>query len=283
MNFGEHAVRRYAFEGFYRLTSMTIPNSVTNIGDWAFGYCSSLTNVTIPNSVISIGNAAFEGCSGLTSVTIPNSVTKIDAFAGCSGLTSLTIPNSVTSIGELAFEGCSGLTNMVIGNSVTSIGDQAFRGCSGLTSVVIPSSVTSIGGWAFLDLSGLHSVYFQGNAPNGITGSLDTTIFQNAWAGTVFYLPGTTGWGATFGGRPTALWYQPQPQILGSAYGLDVRSNAFHFTVSWATNLSLVVEASSDLANWTPLTTNALASGTNSFSDSSYTNYSKRFYRVRTQ
>ena len=67
----------------------TIPNSVTNIGNSAFSFCSSLTSITIPNSVTSIGNSAFYGCSGLTSITIPNSVTSIGTFAFWSGLTSV--------------------------------------------------------------------------------------------------------------------------------------------------------------------------------------------------
>ena len=137
-----------------------IPNTVTSIGDWAFGWCSDLTSVTIPNSVTSIGKGAFCNCSGLTSVTIPNSVTSIgdSAFGVCSGLTSVTIGNSVTSIGVGAFSSCSGLTSVTIPNSVTSIGNSAFSSCSGLTSVTIPNSVTSIGDWAFQYCSGLTSV-----------------------------------------------------------------------------------------------------------------------------
>ncbi|WP_134397231.1 leucine-rich repeat domain-containing protein, partial [Flavobacterium psychrophilum] len=70
------------------LTSVTIPNSVTTIGDGSFAECSGLTSVTIPNSVTTIGDGSFAECSGLTSVTIPNSVTTIgdEAFAGCSSL-----------------------------------------------------------------------------------------------------------------------------------------------------------------------------------------------------
>ena len=93
---------------------MTIPNSVTSIGDNAFAYCNGLTSVTIPNSVTSISDGAFSG----------------------SGLTSVTIGNSVRSIGSSAFDGCTGLTSVTIGNSVRSIGIYAFRGCDGLATVV---------------------------------------------------------------------------------------------------------------------------------------------------
>lgn len=85
-------------------------------------------SITIPDSVTSIGNYAFCGCIGLTSVTIPDSVTRIGnyAFSGCTGLTSITIPDSVTSIGNGAFYKCTGLTSITIPDSVTSIGDDAF-------------------------------------------------------------------------------------------------------------------------------------------------------------
>ena len=171
-----------------------IPNSVTNIGDWAFYGCSSLTSVTIPNSVMNIGDLAFYGCSGLTSVTIPNSVTSIGvaAFYYCNGLTSVTIGNSVESIGEAPFIYCGSLTSIVvedgnpvydsrnscnaiietatntlhsgckttiIPNSVTSIGDCAFYGCSSLTSITIPNSVTSISTGAFAYCNNLFDVY----------------------------------------------------------------------------------------------------------------------------
>ena len=90
-NAGCHDSRKIAINGEI-ITSITIPNSVTSIGNYAFYKCTSLTSITIPNSVTSIGNCAFYGCSRLTSITIPNSVTSIgsNAFAGCSSLTSIT-------------------------------------------------------------------------------------------------------------------------------------------------------------------------------------------------
>jgi hypothetical protein len=148
---GESAFRNCGSVISGGLTSVTIPNSVTSIGDNAFAVNNRLTSVTIGNSVTSIGDYAFEYCSRLTSVTIPNSVTSIGdhAFYGCTRMTSVTIPNSVTTIGDCAFYECKRLTSVTIPNSVTTIGDYAFEECSGLTSVTIGNSVCSIGAKAF--------------------------------------------------------------------------------------------------------------------------------------
>ena len=119
----------------------TIPNSVYSIKGAFYG-CTGLVTITIPNSVTNIGYEAFYGCSGLTSITIPNSVTSIGgfAFSGCSNLTSINIPNSVTSIGGYTFDGCLGLTSITIPKSVTNIGNYTFNGCSGIKSLTSEAS-----------------------------------------------------------------------------------------------------------------------------------------------
>ena len=156
-----------AFYGCKSLTSINIPNSVTNIGDSAFVRCSSLTSINIPNSVTNIGDRAFAGCSSLTSINIPNSVTNIEdyAFLGCESLTSIYIPNSVTNIGSGAFSGCGSLTSINIPDSVTNIGDDAFGRCGSLTSINIPDSVTNIGDDAFYECEYLKSI----NIPDSVT------------------------------------------------------------------------------------------------------------------
>lgn len=101
-------------------SEVTIPNSVTVIGEWAFEGCTSLTSITIPDSVTKIENWAFSMCKGLTSITIPDSVTKIgdSAFWSCEGLKSVTIPDSVTEMGVYVFGGCVNLTEINASSSV---------------------------------------------------------------------------------------------------------------------------------------------------------------------
>ncbi|WP_289067186.1 leucine-rich repeat domain-containing protein, partial [uncultured Alistipes sp.] len=99
-------------------------------GRCAFDGCRSLTSITIPNSVTSIGDYAFYWCSSLTSITLPDGMTKIGdyVFYGCSKLTSITIPDSVTTIGESAFSNC-GFDWITIGSSVTTIWGNTFDDC----------------------------------------------------------------------------------------------------------------------------------------------------------
>ena len=162
----KYEIAERAFYNCTALKSVTIPESVTGIGDYAFTYCEGLTSIIIPNSVTSIGNEAFGYCNSLTSVTIGSGVQSIGvgAFAFCYGLTSVTIGSGVTSIGEGAFAGCINLASIVIPNSVTSIGEGAFVYCNRLTSVIIPESVTSIGDMAFADCNTLEAVYYRGTA-----------------------------------------------------------------------------------------------------------------------
>ena len=149
-----------AFDNCDALTSVVIPNSVTSIGSWAFSGCGALTSVTISANVTSIEDYVFDYCKSLKSVTIPRGVTAIGerAFYQCEALVSVTIPDTVTEIGSEAFSGCTSLRSAKIPNGVTKIAYGTFSSCAKLASVTIPDTVTSIEGYAFNECSVLPSV-----------------------------------------------------------------------------------------------------------------------------
>ena len=120
---------------------------VISLGE-SFSSCSSLTSITIPSSVTSLGDYCFYGCSGLTSITIPSSVTSLGegCFWGCSGLTSIIIPSSVTSLGKNCFKACSGLISITIPSSVTSLGEYCFKGCGNIETIYFKGDIPSIDG-----------------------------------------------------------------------------------------------------------------------------------------
>jgi hypothetical protein len=212
--------------------------------------------------------------------TINSGAITITGYTGSGG--AVTIPDAinglpVTSIGSLAFIIGPSLTSVTIPNSVTNLGDSAFDTCTSLTSVTIPSSVTNVGAYAFSSCFNLRDVYFRGNAPSSIA---DSTVFDGDNNVTVYYLPGTTGWSATLAGVPAVLW-NPQVQTRNVSFG--VRANQFGFSITGTSNIVVVVEGSTNLANpiWYPLQANTLTGSSLYFSDPDWTNYPARFYRLR--
>ena len=140
-----------AFYGNNTITSVTIPDTVTEIGEDAFYSCSNLKSVTLPSALKTIGETAFGNCLNLTGITLPSKLETIGnyAFYKCKALKSVTLPKSVKTIGDHAFEYCDLLKSITLSEGITTIGTYAFYGCPSLKTVSVPKSVTSIGSSAF--------------------------------------------------------------------------------------------------------------------------------------
>jgi PKD repeat protein len=231
---GVVSIGNEAFAQCNGLTGILLPASVTNLGQIPFANCLNMTAITVaagnpdfssangvlynktatvlieypsgvpgsftvPNGVQDLGSQAFEQCP-VTTVAIPPSVTNIESlvFFDCVDLGSVSMTEGLEDIGVAAFENCSALTSCILPASLTSIGNSAFSECTSLATVVVPSAVQSLSGYAFAYCSSLTAAYFEGNAPpNG------SMVFYNDSSTTVYYLPGATGWGSTFGTAPT--------------------------------------------------------------------------------
>lgn len=187
------------------LQSITLPDSITHIGNDAFSNCFSLESVTLPESIIYIGDYAFGNCFSLESITLPESLTAIkgNPFANClpltiinncrnfvlrdeilytkdclklivclSSSTDIVLPPSVTSIEKWAFKNCICLQSIIFPNSLTSIGEGTFEGCQSLKAITLPDSVTSIGICAFRWCESLNSIIL----PNSLS-TIETNNF----------------------------------------------------------------------------------------------------------
>jgi hypothetical protein len=266
-----------AFYGSY-IDGVTIPNSVTNIGAYAFEGNSGLTSVTIGTNVISIGDDAFAYCASLPNVMIPASVTCIgvDSFGGIEYMTNIavsaqntnyssangilfnksqtvlvqfpagksgsyTIPASVTNIGNSAFDSCAYITKLTIGTNVISIGTNVFHQCEEMVNLSIGTNVTSIGDDAFIYCSSLTNVTIPGSVTNfGVNVFGACTALTNITVAS--QNPNYTSLnGVVFNKNQTTLWEYPVGKKGNYTISNSVTSigpYAF-FDCSYLTNLTI--------------------------------------------
>ncbi len=147
------------------MVSISLPQSLTQISEFAFLRCWGLTGISLPSGVTQLGRGAFAGCYNLKSILLPPGLTEIcpDTFLDCASLSSVSLPEGLTKIGSSAFFGCYSLADIEFPSGLTTIGFDAFSG----TGVVLPDLSGKSGGleWT-LDDSGLLTIRGSGPMPD---------------------------------------------------------------------------------------------------------------------
>lgn len=151
-----------AFADCISLTSVTLPPTITRIGNYAFTHCKYMKDLNFPESLITIGRGAFSDCYSFTRVELPPSVTRLGnyAFYHCVNLVDIMIGEGVRNIGQSAFQECFSIESLVLGCKVDTIGACAFKYCRNLQSVTIPATVQVLGEYCFDGCYSLESVRF---------------------------------------------------------------------------------------------------------------------------
>ena len=157
----------YAFSYCTCLPSITLPETLTAIGSYAFEGCKGLTEINLPDGINRIGNGAFDICTGLTSVSLPETVVEVcdSTFTGCTELAPFTLPENLTAIGECAFAGCKKLTEVKLPENVNTIGAKAFIDCTAITTLELGSKITKIGEQAFRNCDKVVSITLAALTP----------------------------------------------------------------------------------------------------------------------
>lgn len=152
------------FEYRDKITTLNIESGITKIGGYSFSECTSLINVQIPNTVNEIGEWAFKNCSAITTLTIPDSVTKVGwfAFAFCEGLEQIKLSRNLTVIDRGTFTNCTSLSSIVIPDGVTTINKRAFE-CTSLKCVTLSANLTTFEDYLFEACDLLNGVFYRGS------------------------------------------------------------------------------------------------------------------------
>lgn len=161
------------------ITGITLPNSITSLGNSCFKLCNKLTSVKLPDNITSLGDETFMTCSKLSSINIPNTLTSLGEFclAFCN-ITKLTLPNSITNLGNNCFQSCENLETITLPQNITNLPAYCFHDCKKLSGITLHEGITSLGESCFEGCSSLTSIKLP-KSINKITGSIFNGCFEN--------------------------------------------------------------------------------------------------------
>lgn len=227
-----------AFTYAENLKSITLPNSISELGDQAFYNNTKLEEIYIPDSVYEFGEGVFEYCESLKSVRLPEGITILpeSTFSGCKSLTEITLPSTVVKIGENAFKDCEALTSVKFANedALTSIEDSAFSK-TGLTSFTLPKNVKELGSSVFKENKKLASFTW-----NNVASEVGRYFFDGCLALTDFKFTDaltSIGYRAFYG---TGLKTIVIPDTITSIGGGAFSGNESLTSVTWSKNVTTI-------------------------------------------
>ena len=219
----QRVIPRLAFNNCAMITSITLPENATGIGECAFHSCTALETFSIPGTVTTVGHHAFQKCTSLPSVTLSGGLTAIEPFTfnGCTALSTVTISNTVTSIGNNAFDGCSSLKRfnsdtdgeMFLPTSCRTIGEYAFQNLPFITTIVVPDTVNRIENAAFKGCTSLANLTLPFVGTQADASQLTES---NRWKRVFGFIFGNSNTDATSGYTKQDTYYYAIPDTIRS-------------------------------------------------------------------
>ena len=150
---------------FGNFNKIILPNTITNIEEYAFFHCEKLIYIELPNNLATIKQGLFADCISIKTIKLPDSVKTIEsgAFVFCNSLVDIKLSNNITSIGTSAFNSCKSLKEVTIPDSIDVISDYLFNGCTSLININLPNTITNIGENAFYNCTSLEKITLPNN------------------------------------------------------------------------------------------------------------------------
>lgn len=250
----------YAGMSSNEIESLVVEPGITSVGNYVCCQYYGLKRVSLPDTVTRIGDKAFYKCTSLTEITLPIGLRKIglETFKGCGKIETLVLPNNLEEIGNSAFSGCTALKSVITkggfiqsGTDAVGMGQYAFEGCTSLKTVYIPAAIRTLDHDVFESCGALREIYFQDRVP---------MLSENSFSGitaNVFYPPKIAGWTADvmrdYGGSIT--WMTAQITELDNVTIYKVNPHTTGNIIYWEatanTDLYQIYRLRSGESSWT--------------------------------
>ena len=262
-----------AFADCSKMTSITLPSTISEIPSRAFYACKGLKTAILPTSLEKIGESAFNGCAALQNCNLPATLNEIGvyAFHDCKALISVSIPAGVETIPVGCFENCQKLNYVRLPEGVTTIKEFAFSQCIALTTITLPASLTSVEEDAFSGAQLLNYVYPLSETPP----TAEEKAFRNIPSTCVLYVPANS-----LSDYQTATGWKEFKDIRAKGVNEKVKYGKLYYRLS-EDGTAVVTYESNDTENYSKLSGEVSVAKTVDYKGMEYTVQGVSLYAFR--